>query len=120
MAADGSLFEGGSIRTLDPRIPRGEALAVQGERIVAVGGRSELREAFPGFVRVGLEGRTVLPAFTDSHIHFAAVGLALRRVNLRSCRSLRDAVDLVAAGRMDPLRPVGQEPVGGGPVSAAG
>ena len=97
MSANGYLFEGGSIRTLDARIPRGAALAVQGERIVAVGGRSELREAFPGFARVGLEGRTVLPAFTDSHIHFAAVGLALRRVNLRSCRSLRDAVDLVAA-----------------------
>jgi predicted amidohydrolase YtcJ len=97
MSGDGYLFEGGLVRTLDPRVPRATALAVQGERIVAVGERRELREALPGFTRVGLDGRTVLPAFTDSHIHFAAVGLALRRVNLRSCRSLRDAVDLVAA-----------------------
>jgi predicted amidohydrolase YtcJ len=93
----GVLFEGGGVRTLDPRCPRASALAVRGGKIVAMGDHQELREAFSGFARVGLHGRTVLPAFTDSHIHLAACGLALRRVDLRGCRSLRDAVDLVAA-----------------------
>lgn len=93
----GVLFEGGVVRTLDPRCPRVAALAVRGGNIVAAGDDRELREAFPRFARVGLDGRTVLPAFTDSHVHLAAYGLALRRVNLRDCRSLRDAVDMVAA-----------------------
>ncbi|HTD47445.1 MAG TPA: amidohydrolase [bacterium] len=93
----GALFEDGRIHTLDPRRPRAAALAVRDGRIVAVGEREELRDAFPRFARVGLDGRAVLPAFTDSHIHLAAVGLALRTVNLRACRSLRDAVALVGA-----------------------
>jgi predicted amidohydrolase YtcJ len=91
------VFEGGVIHTFDPRWPRATALAVRGERIVAVGSQEEVRRAFPRFARVGLDGRTMLPAFTDSHIHLAAYGQALRSVNLRDCRSLRAAVDLVAA-----------------------
>ncbi len=92
----GVLFEAGEIRTCDPARPHAAALAVHGDRIVAVGETRALRDTFPSFTRIGLDGRTVLPAFTDSHVHFAGVGLALRRVNLRECRSLRDAVAAVA------------------------
>ncbi|HLW58868.1 MAG TPA: amidohydrolase [bacterium] len=102
--AQGVLFEGGVIHTLDPACPAATALAVRGGRIVAVGDRETLREAFPGFARIGLQGWAVVPAFTDSHIHLAAVGLAMRTVNLRDCRSLREAVARVAAaaGRARP------------------
>jgi len=97
-AADGVvLFEGGTIHTGDPRHPRASALAARGEWIAAVGGGPDLRAAFPGARRVDLGGLAVFPAFTDSHIHLAAVGLALRRVDLGPCRSLRDAVAAVAA-----------------------
>ena len=65
---------------------------MRGGRIVAVGETRELRDAFPAFARVALDGRTVLPAFTDSHIHVAALGLSLRQVDLRGARSLREAV----------------------------
>ncbi len=95
--AAGTLFEGGAIRTGDPERPHATALAVRGERIVAVGETADLRDAFPHYARVGLDGHTVLPAFTDSHIHFAGFGLSLRRLDLRACRSLRDAVAAVAA-----------------------
>ncbi|HKV46003.1 MAG TPA: amidohydrolase [bacterium] len=102
--AGGVLFEGGVIHTLDPSCPTSTALAVRDGRIVTVGDRDALREAFPGFRRTALQGWAVLPAFTDSHIHFAAFGLAMRTVNLRDCRSLREAVALVAAaaGRVRP------------------
>lgn len=100
-AMDGStrgvLFEGGAIWTGDPGRPRASALAVERGWIVAIGETADLRGAFPGFARVGLDGCAVLPAFTDSHIHFAAYGLALRQVELRTCRSLREAVDAVAS-----------------------
>ena len=88
----GVLFEGGQVHTGDAPGARPTALAVEGERIVAVGETRALRDAFPHFARVGLDGRTVLPAFTDSHIHVCGLGLSLRRVDLRGCRSLRDAV----------------------------
>jgi predicted amidohydrolase YtcJ len=69
-----------------------------------VGEWRDLREACPRFARVALDGRTVLPAFTDSHIHLAAYGLALRRVDLRAAQSLRAAVGIIAeaAGRTRP------------------
>jgi len=90
--AAGTLYEGGSVYTGDEDAPRASALAVCGGRIVAVGETRELRDAYPAFARVALDGRTVLPAFTDSHIHVAALGLSLRQVDLRGARSLRDAV----------------------------
>ncbi len=93
---EGVLFEGGVVHTLDPQCPSATAVAVQQDRIVMVGDGRDLRAACPRFARVALDGRTVLPAFTDSHIHLAAYGLALRRVDLRGAPSLRAAVDIVA------------------------
>jgi len=93
----GLLFEDGAIYTLDAGRPQADALAVSGDRIIAVGRRDELRAAYPGWRRRSLEGRAVLPAFTDGHIHLAAYGLSLSSINLRDCRSLREAVDRVAA-----------------------
>jgi predicted amidohydrolase YtcJ len=95
--ASGMLFENGRIRRGRGDGPPAESLAAEGERIVAIGETGELRAAFPHFSRVDLEGRTVLPAFTDSHIHLAGFGFSLRRLDLRACRSLRDAVGAVAA-----------------------
>ncbi len=93
---EGVLFEGGLLHTLDPQYPRATAIAVRGDRIVMVGDGRDLREARPRLARVDLNGRTVLPAFTDSHIHLAAYGLSLRSVDLRGSQSLRAAVDIVA------------------------
>ncbi len=99
-STQGILFEGGKIWTGDPSRPRAQALAVRRGWIVAVGETADLRDVFPRFRRVSLDGCAVLPAFTDSHIHFAAFGLALRQVELRACRSLRDAVDAIAAAAL--------------------
>src|SRR5579883_1889872 len=92
----GVLFEGGRIYTGDPQHPWATALAAWAGRVIAVGDRGDLRASFPGYRRVDLHGSTVLPGFTDSHIHLASFGLSLRRVNLRSSRSLQEAVAAVA------------------------
>ncbi|HEV2284218.1 MAG TPA: amidohydrolase [bacterium] len=91
------LFENAVLHTGDPRTPRATGFVARGEWIVAVGERADLRDAFPHARRADLGGATVLPAFTDSHIHLAAVGLAMRSVDLSGARSLRDAVAAVAA-----------------------
>src|SRR5215471_5072884 len=57
--------------TGDPARPQAEALAVVGERIVAVGSRAEVdlwRGAATQVVDAG--GRRVLPGFNDAHVHF--------------------------------------------------
>jgi len=72
---------GGRIFTADSMRPWAEALAVRGERIVAVGTRaSVLALAGPRTRRFELDGRVVIPGFNDAHVHLGAPlpGVAFR------------------------------------------
>jgi predicted amidohydrolase YtcJ len=68
--------------TFDPFKPTAERLVIQDGKITAVGTASDLPlDSFPSANVVDLHGMTVLPGYTDSHIHLMQYGLALRRVN---------------------------------------
>jgi len=45
------------------------AVAMQGERIVAVGETGDLAARFPGATRVDYPGATIMPGMVDSHVH---------------------------------------------------
>jgi predicted amidohydrolase YtcJ len=62
------ILENGVIRTMDPSLPRARALAVAGALVAGGVGTHETALASPEVVNLG--GRCVLPAFTDSHVHF--------------------------------------------------
>ncbi|MFQ5414243.1 MAG: amidohydrolase [Phycisphaerae bacterium] len=67
------------------------ALAVQGQRIVAVGDAVSVRARIGPKTRViDARGRRVIPGITDSHTHMVSGGLQLGRLHLRDVRS-RDA-----------------------------
>ena len=53
---------------------------------------------------VNLGGRCVLPAFTDSHVHFPTWSLAQRQVKLDGCSSIEEALDRVRAADVAPGR----------------
>ncbi len=73
----------GRVYTLDERQPWAEAIAVKGERILAVGSNSEIRRmAGSGTRRIDLEGAFALPGFNDAHVHVDATGALLTGVNL--------------------------------------
>lgn len=60
----------GKIVTVDPEFRIAEAMAVAGDRILAVGNNEEIRKlASPQTEQVDLGGRTVLPGLIDSHVH---------------------------------------------------
>lgn len=60
----------GKVFTADPERPWAEAVAVGGERILAVGTTAEIEDlAGPSTRRIALEGRTVVPGFDDAHAH---------------------------------------------------
>jgi hypothetical protein len=64
------ILYGGKIFTADSDRPWAEAVAIRGERIVAVGADEEvlaLREAATRLM--DLQGRTVIPGINDAHIH---------------------------------------------------
>jgi predicted amidohydrolase YtcJ len=92
------VYENATFHTLDPQMPEAEAIAVRGERIVAVGDVASCREAAgAGAARVDLAGMTVLPGLTDAHIHSASYARRLHQVDLRGARSLAQCLERVAA-----------------------
>jgi len=98
------LLVGGKVFTADPRGTVAEAVAVDGERIVAVGTTRQLAAAYAAARTVDLGGRLVTPGFNDAHIHFAGGGLALLRVDLNGAATLEEAKRRVAA-RVREVRP---------------
>ena len=64
--------------TGDPQNPYVEAVAIKGNRIIAVGNFSEVvKQTSPGAERVDLEGKSLLPGFIDSHSHSIDGGISL-------------------------------------------
>jgi predicted amidohydrolase YtcJ len=88
------IIENGVIRTMDPALPRAGALAVAGEKVAGGVGTHETALASPD--RVDLGGRSVLPGFSDAHVHFPTWALAQHQVRLEGTRSLAEAVERIA------------------------
>lgn len=60
----------GNIFTSDSSHPRTEALAIRGDRIIAVGSTDHVRDLMgPQTKQIDLGGRLVVPGFNDAHIH---------------------------------------------------
>jgi predicted amidohydrolase YtcJ len=91
------IVENGVVRTMDPSLPTAAALAIAGERVV--GGVGTHESALPTPERVDLRGRCVVPAFTDSHVHFPTWSLARSDVQLEGAGSLAEALARVGAHR---------------------
>ncbi|MER7128293.1 amidohydrolase [Streptosporangium saharense] len=92
------VYRNAAIHTGDGGTPLAQAMAVDGERLLAVGTEALVREAAgPGAELVDLEGAAVLPGFYDAHIHTAQYAQSLGAVDLRDVRSLDDALARVAA-----------------------
>jgi predicted amidohydrolase YtcJ len=64
-----------NIVTMNPAQPWAEALAVRDGRLVGVGAWEEVAPLTGGMPVLDLAGKTVLPGFIDSHVHFTWTGL---------------------------------------------
>ncbi len=69
------VITGGVVITADSLSPHAEAIAVRGNRIVAVGTEKEIsRYVDPQSTKmIDAAGRTVMPGFNDAHAHFGPV-----------------------------------------------
>jgi predicted amidohydrolase YtcJ len=89
------------VHTVDAKRPRAEAVAVRGNRIVAVGSSAAVRALVGPKTRVlDLGGRTVVPGFDDSHAHLLGIGFARLDVDLVGTRSYAEVVERVAKAVM--------------------
>lgn len=77
------LLTNGRVYTLDTARPWAQAVAIRGDRIVAVGTEAEARAAVSNAARVvNLNGAFALPGFNDAHVHVESTGALLLGVNL--------------------------------------
>jgi predicted amidohydrolase YtcJ len=84
------------VLTIDNNIPRAEAFAVKGDRFVAVGTTSDIRNLASSRTEIiDAEGMTITPGFIDAHSHPAGAGVnELVQVNadLRSASAIAGAL----------------------------
>src|SRR5688572_10592677 len=93
------------IWTGDTARPSAEALAVRGERLVAVGSNAEVdRHRSPRTRVIDARGRFVTPGFIDDHTHFNQAGALLIGANLLDVSSPAPFASRVKAAvvRMSP------------------
>jgi len=87
----------GKIITLEKISPTAEALAVSGDRILAVGTAKKIKSYIGSSTRViDLQGQTAVPGFIDSHAHFTGVGEARMILDLTPSKNWDEIVALVA------------------------
>src|SRR6267378_2836351 len=99
------IFKNGNIYTANESMPRAQAVAVKGDRIVFVGSNDAAQKFVGKDTRVvDLHGNTVLPGITDAHHHLSGVGFREMTLNLEGITNLQDFLAKVKV-RVDQAKP---------------
>ena len=112
------IIHGGKVATLDPSDTMARAVAVKGERLLAVGEDAEiLAGAGAQTRRIDARGRLVAPGLIDGHAHMDREGLKEALPSLAGCRCIDDILQRIAAlardtpkGQWIVTMPVGDPP----------
>ena len=92
-----TIYLNGNIYTVDEKNPTAEAIAVKGERILALGSNVEIEKLKgPETKTVDLENQFVMPGFIEGHGHFSGLGQSLINLNFLKSKSWDDIVQAVA------------------------
>src|SRR6266481_942854 len=77
-------------------VQRAQAMAVRGDRILAVGTESDiLKLKGPATIVVDLQGHFVMPGFNDAHMHLTEAGFKKLTVDLTGTRSIEEFRDRI-------------------------
>jgi predicted amidohydrolase YtcJ len=83
------IFLNGKIWTGDDAQPTAQALAIAGDKLVAIGTNADIKKLVSSDTAVvDLHGRFVIPGFQDSHLHFP--GPSINETNLVGADTLED------------------------------
>ena len=93
------ILSNGKIITVDERFSIAQAVAMQGEKIVAVGTNQEIsRLAGPNTRTVDLRGRAVIPGLIDNHMHLLrAAATWTKELRFDGVESRKRAVEILRA-----------------------
>ena len=97
------LIQGARIYTMDSALPQAQAVALRGDRILAVGSDEDLEPLRgPGTRVIDGRGTTIVPGFIDAHSHPGGVNeVTGANVDLRSVAAIQDAM-CAQAGKTPP------------------
>src|SRR5438034_1307121 len=86
----------GNMHTMDANQPSAQAVAIIGNRIIAVGSNDEIKKlAGPNTKVIDAKGRLVLPGFNDAHVHFLSGGFQLSSVDLRDANTPQEFAERI-------------------------
>ena len=87
----------GHIVTMDSRWPSVTAVALQDEKILAIGDDDAMRDLLaPGGEWIDLNGRAVIPGLVDAHVHFQGFSIFRQLVDLDEAKDLDEVLDRIA------------------------
>jgi predicted amidohydrolase YtcJ len=90
------VLRGGKIVTVDQARPEAQALAINGDTIVALGSNQAIQPLVGPATRViDLKGALAVPGFTDAHVHFTGVGEAAQNLKLGTAKTWDEIVRMV-------------------------
>jgi predicted amidohydrolase YtcJ len=94
-----TILTNGKIVTVDDRFTIAQALAIRGERIIAVGTNAQVNAlAGANTRRIDLQGKTVVPGMIDNHAHIMEEGrIWLEELRLDGVMTRKAALDMIRA-----------------------
>ena len=95
----------GKIVTVDESKTEAQALAIEDDRIIAVGADSEIGAYVGANTEViDLDGNLAIPGFIDSHMHFFSLGESLMELRLAGAANF-DEIIAIVKGAVENSRP---------------
>lgn len=93
----GILWFNGPIYTMNQSGETIEAVVTMGGKIIDVGSLAQIEKEHNDIIteRIDLAGRTMLPGFTDSHMHLIGYGETFLRLDLTQVKSKQQLLDMV-------------------------
>ena len=91
------IFKNGKIHSFNYENAIYEAIVVENGRIAALGNTEDVLEEFKkrdDKEVIDLKGKTVVPGFNDSHVHFMNYGYTEKKIRLNECRSIEELITL--------------------------
>lgn len=90
------VLRNGKIITVDDRQPQAQAIAVKGDKILAVGSNAEIEKFLGSGTKViDLQGKLALPGFIEGHGHFTGIGAAKMNLDLMRVKNWEEIVTMV-------------------------
>ncbi len=101
------VIQNAKIHTVDDQNPKAQALAIKGNRIIAVGKNRRIRRFIGRTTKlINARNRLVVPGFNDAHVHLAGIGNLYSSLDLRGIKNrgeignrIAEAIRFVPKGR---------------------